>query len=70
MWPQMRLWVNFPSSVHLARPERIYDTAAEILRQGGHTGRLQIQISENIPAGRWRVSYPQIVRAIRDFGAV
>ena len=70
MWPDMRLWVNFPSSVHLAEPEVMYQTAMEILRQAGHTGRLQIQISENVPAGRWRVSYPQIVRAIRDFGPI
>jgi len=70
MWPEMRLWVNFPSSVHLAPPDRIYDTAMDLLRQAGHSGRLQIQISENIPAERWRVSFPQIVRAIRDFGPV
>ena len=68
MWPRMRLWVNFPSSVHLARPEVIYRTARDILDQAGHTGRLQIQISENVPPGRWKVSYPQIVRAIEDFG--
>ena len=38
------------------------------LQQAGHTGRLQIQISENVPPGGWRKSYPEIVRAIRDFG--
>jgi len=68
MWPEMRLFVNFPSSVHLASPERIYDQAGEILEQAGHTGRLQIQISENVPPGVWRKSFPQIVQAIRDFG--
>lgn len=68
MWPEMRLFVNFPSSVHLAPPERIYRRTAELLEAAGHSGRLQIQISENVPQGRWRVSYPQIVRAIEDFG--
>ena len=68
MWPYMRLWLNFPSSVHLADEKTIYETAMEILDQGGHTGRLQIQISENVPPGVWKKSFPQIVRAIREFG--
>jgi hypothetical protein len=68
MWPEMRIFLNFPSSIHLASPERIYEKAGEILEQAGHTGRLQIQISENVPPGVWRKSFPQIVRAIRDFG--
>ena len=67
MWPQMRLFMNFPSSIHLARPEAIYAAAIEILEQAGRSGRLQIQISENVPPGVWRTSYPEIVRAIRDF---
>jgi EAL domain-containing protein (putative c-di-GMP-specific phosphodiesterase class I) len=68
LWPEMRLWLNFPSSIHLASEERIYEVTREILEEGGHTGRLQIQISENVPPGVWRTSFPQIVRAIDDFG--
>ena len=68
MWPEMRLLVNYPSSVHLAPPERVYETAARMLAEGGHTGRLQIQISENVPQDAWRRSYPEIVRAIEDSG--
>jgi len=68
MWPEMRVWVNYPSSVHLRSPREIYDQTGEILEQAGHTGRLQIQISENVPPGVWRKSFPEIVRAIRDFG--
>jgi hypothetical protein len=68
MWPEMRVWVNFPSSVHLQSPREIYDRAGEILTQAGRTGRLQIQISENVPPDAWRRSFPEIVRAIRDFG--
>ena len=67
-WPDMRVWVNYPSSVHLQPAQAIYDQAMEILQQAGHTGRLQIQISENVPPGGWRKSFPEIVRAIRDFG--
>jgi len=68
IWPEMRLLVNFPSSVHLQPPQRVYEVAAELLQQGGHSGRLQLQISENVPPGAWRSSFPQIVKAIRDFG--
>jgi hypothetical protein len=68
LWPEMRLCPNFPSSVHLAEPEEIYRVAQGILNEAGHSGRLQIQISENVPPGMWRKSFPQIVRAIREFG--
>jgi len=67
-WPEMRLLVNFPSSVHLASGQQVYEQAGTLLQEGGHTGRLQIQISENPPPGAWRVSYPEIVRAIMDYG--
>jgi len=43
-------------------------TAEGLLAEGGSTGRLQIQISENVPPGRWKVSYPEIVKAIETFG--
>ena len=68
MWPDKRLWVNFPSSIHIASPEQIRATAEEILVAAGHTGRLQIQISENMPPEAWRTSFPIIVDAIDVFG--
>lgn len=70
MWPQMRLGLNFPSSVHLAKADTVYETTAQILAEAGNSGRLQIQISENPPPGAWRRSYPRIVRAIDEFAAV
>jgi hypothetical protein len=70
LWPEMRICINFPSSIHLKEPKVIYDVTTEILKQGGHTGRLQIQISENLPPNAWKRSYPQIVKAIHDFGPV
>ena len=39
-----------------------------IVHEAGRTRRLQIQISENVPSGVWRTSYPQIVKAIHNFG--
>ena len=69
MWPEKRLFVNFPSSVHLRDPEEIRAEAMAILDQAGNSGRMWIQISENVPPDVWRTSYPQIIRAVRDFGA-
>jgi hypothetical protein len=68
LWPEMRLFVNYPSSVHLSEPQVIYDKTMQILSEGGHTGRLVIGVFENVPPGMWRKSFPEIVRAIRDFG--
>ena len=67
-WPEMRLLINFPSSVHLRPPDRVRRAATQILEEGGHTGQLQIQVSENVPPDLWRVSYPQIAGAIEEFG--
>ncbi|OIO02682.1 hypothetical protein COY52_05130 [Candidatus Desantisbacteria bacterium CG_4_10_14_0_8_um_filter_48_22] len=68
MWPRMKLLLNFPSSVHLSKPAEVYAHAMKILEEAGHSGSLQIQISENVPADCWRTSIPEIVRAIKDFG--
>lgn len=67
LWPEMRVCINFPSSIHLAPPEQVYATTIDFLEQAGRSGRFQIQISENVPPSVWRRSYPEIVRAIRDF---
>jgi hypothetical protein len=69
MWPEMRIGINFPSSVHLLPPAEVYSSTMQILHEGGRSGRLQIQVSENVPEDVWRTSYPQIVKAIRDFSA-
>jgi len=67
MWQDKVLFINFPSSVHLEEPEKIYLEAKKILEEGGYTGRTWIQISENVPPGVWRRSFPEIVKAIKEF---
>ena len=68
LWPNMRLLLNFPSPAHLGTPAEIHETAVRILEEAGHSGHLQIQISENVPPGVWRKSFPIIVKAIEEFG--
>jgi hypothetical protein len=68
MWPDKRLFINFPSSVHLRPVDQVRAEAETILAAAGHTGRLQIQLSENVPLGVWRTSLPAIAAAIDAFG--
>jgi hypothetical protein len=64
MWPDKRLMVNFPSSVHLRTYEEVRAVAEEMVRVGLPTGRLEIQISENVPYTRWRTSFKAILDAV------
>jgi len=64
MWPEMRLWVNFPSSCHLRGYKGARAVAQRILEEDGGSGLLQIQISENVPKAAWRESYRAIADAI------
>ena len=68
LWPEMILFVNYPSSVHLRPADEVRAEAETILEAAGHTGRLQIQISENVPYDKWRTSLPAIADAIDAFG--
>ena len=68
MWPDKRLMVNFPSSVHLREPEQVRQFAEEMLAVAGHSGRLEIQISENVPHSVWRTTLPIIADACEAFG--
>jgi len=68
MWPRMRLFVNYPSSVHLRPADEVRAVADDILQAAGHTGRLQIQISENVPLYAWRTSLPAIADAVESYG--
>jgi hypothetical protein len=68
LWPDKRYFVNFPSSVHLRDHAGVREEAERILAAGGHTGRLQIQVSENVPLFAWRTSFPAILDAVEAFG--
>lgn len=67
MWPEKRLFVNFPSSVHLRPADQVREETERILQAAGHTGRLEIQLSENVPPYAWPTSLPAIAAAVREF---
>ena len=53
-WPDKVLWINFPSSVHLADIETIKRTTRELIAAAQGTNRLIIGITENMPPDRWQ----------------
>jgi hypothetical protein len=50
MWPQKRLWVNFPASVLVGSETLIRDVTAGILEQAGDRRGFLMGITEDVPA--------------------
>ncbi len=53
-WPDKLLWINFPSSVHLASKEKIAETTRQLIQDSLPDSRLIIGITEDIPEDRWQ----------------
>jgi len=68
MWPGKVLFINFPSSVHLQKPDIIAETTKQILKEAAPGDRFIIGITENVPENRWRESFSIILRTIDKFG--
>jgi len=56
IWPDKVLWINFPSSLHLASAERIREATRGILAEAAPGKGFIIGITENIPEHAWRTS--------------
>ena len=61
-WPDKVLWINFPSSVHLAPDAQVEATTVDLLEQAGTPDGLLVGITEDMPPDRWQDS----CRAIMD----
>jgi hypothetical protein len=68
-WPDKVIWVNFPSSQHLADDAAVYDITRHIIQENGGKDRLLIGITEDVPPSRWQASFQAINRAILDHGS-
>ena len=55
-WPGKVLWLNFPSSQHLATDARVRALTVELLDQAGVVDGLIMGITEDIPPDRWQGS--------------
>ncbi len=65
-WPDKVLWINFPSSLHLASLEKIRATTREIVALAQETNRVIIGITEDIPADRWQENLLVISEVINE----
>jgi hypothetical protein len=65
-WPDKVLWINFPSSLHLASVERIRAAAREFAELGRQTGRVIIGITEDMPPDRWQQNLLAISDVLKE----
>ena len=64
-WPDKRLMVNFPSSVHLAGPEAVRSAARRLLDEARGSGRVLLGVMENVPRSD---TLAALAECVRDFG--
>jgi len=68
IWRDKVLWINYPSSVHLASIETIEETTRQILRDCAPGDRLLVGITEDVPEHRWRGNFQAISRVLDTDG--
>ena len=68
-WPDKVLWINFPSSLHLASIEAIEEATRQMIREAAPGNRLIIGITEDIPQDRWQQNMLAISRVIDEEAA-
>ncbi|HOK56552.1 MAG TPA: hypothetical protein PKV21_01450 [bacterium] len=67
LWKDKILWINFPSSLHLASEEKIKEFLYEIIEISKNDFRLIIGITEDIPRERWQKNLLLISEVINNF---
>jgi len=66
-WPGKAIWINFPSSVHLASEEKIAQTTRDLLEAAAGHPRFLIGITEDVPEDRWQGNFLTILRTIDEY---
>ena len=65
-WPGKRLWINFPSSVHIQSNETIREATLEIVRQAGDRKGFLMGVTEDIPKEHITRSVSVILDTLRE----
>jgi hypothetical protein len=68
-WPDKVLWINWPSSLHLASIDKIKETTRELIEAAAGTNRVIIGITEDIPEDRWQGNLLAISEVINEMGS-
>jgi hypothetical protein len=63
-WPGKVLWINFPSSLHLASSKRIREATRQMMAEAAPGDRFIVGITENIPGEVWRTSMRAIAETL------
>ena len=67
-WPGKRLWINFPSSVHLQSKDTIREATLEIYRQAGDRRGFLMGVTEDIPREHLERSLTVILDTLKECG--
>ena len=67
-WPDKILWINFPSSVHLAEDAAVRTAARQILAESAPGERLIIGVTEDMPPQSFKTSMTAICQTIDEHG--
>ncbi len=68
VWSDKVIWINFPSSMHLAPIPVVEEITRQLLREAAPGDRFLIGITEDVPSDRWQESFAAILRVIRREG--
>jgi len=68
IWGKKTLWINFPSSVHVASIAEIEKTTEKLINDSLPDKRFIIGITEDIPENRWQENLKAISRVINRLG--
>ena len=63
-WRGKTLWLNFPSSVHLAPPEKVKEVTRRLVEEAGEGQGFLVGITENLPASVGARSLRAIAEAL------
>lgn len=67
LWKDKILWINFPSSLHLASEEKIKEIVYKYIEIAKNDLRLIIGITEDIPEDRWQKNLLLISEVINNY---
>lgn len=67
-WPGKCLWINFPSSLHIAPSDQIRAAAREIVEEAGDRKGFLIGVTEDVPTEHVERSVSAILDALSDYG--
>jgi hypothetical protein len=65
-WPDKVLWINFPSSLHLADNLTIEATTRSLVREASPGNRFILGVTEDIPEDCWRRSLAAIAHGLDE----